>query len=70
MRYFKCDASKTKEHKIHIEEIPLTEEEKKSNTQGQVLQFLASALFIVIALLVFYLGRRAKGFIEKLLLSY
>lgn len=56
MRYFKCDTSKTQEHKIHIEEIPLTEEEKKSNTQGQVLQFLASALFIVIALLVFFAG--------------
>ncbi len=53
MKYFKCDTLKLEEREMITQDVSLTEEEKKSERQGNLLNFMASVLFFVIFILLF-----------------
>ncbi len=53
MRYFKCDTTKQEDRQMIIQNVALTEDEKKSDRQGKVLNAVASVLFLILFLVVF-----------------
>jgi len=53
MRYFKCDTLKQEDRKTIIEDVMLTEEERKSDRQGKFLNFVATLLFFSVFIAVF-----------------
>ncbi len=54
MRYFKCDNLKPEDREMIIEDVSLTEVEKKRNRQGKLLNFAAIASVSIVFLVVFF----------------
>ena len=54
MRYFKCNDLKPEDRKMIFQDLNLTEEEKKRNRQGKLLNFFAIATDSIVFIVVFF----------------
>lgn len=54
MRYFKCNDLKSEDRKMIFQAPNLTEEEKKRNRKGKLLNFAAIASFFIVSIIVFF----------------
>ena len=54
MRYFKCESLKPEDREMITQYVSLTEEDKKRDRQGKLLNFVAIALCSIVFLVVFF----------------
>ena len=56
MRYFKCDTLKQEDREMIIQDVALTDEERKSDRQGKILNICGTVLFSLVLIASFVCG--------------
>ena len=56
MRYFQCDTLKQEDRKVVYQDVELTDEEKKSDRQGKILNVCGTILFSLVLIASFVCG--------------